>query len=384
MTSSAALARLCAVQGELRALVADLDDTAYRAQFHPDLSPLGWHLGHCSFIENYWLREVVGSDPTLTESLARFYVPTNSHKPDRGLALPDRAQLLAEVRYQQDGNLRLLSEAACGLDSHPLMENDYLVKFLVQHHAQHIETMYMVRTQRALTTGHGEFTPVRSLSAAPVMRAWRTMEAGRYWIGGRRADAFDNELPAHRTACETFRIGARPVTNAEYLGFINDDAYHKRQYWSEAGWRFRQDTGATHPQHWRWHTQHGWFGIGAAGAHALSPETPVYGIGYHEAQAFAAYANARLPHEYEWEIARRAGLLERVGHVWEWCDNAFHSYAGFEPFPYDEYSLPWFSGTHYTLRGASRYTRPDVKRISFRNFYTPEKRHIFAGLRLAF
>jgi iron(II)-dependent oxidoreductase len=75
--------------------------------------------------------------------------------------------------------------------------------------------------------------------------------------------------------------------------------------------------------------------------------------------------------------------MEDSGHVWEWCANTFFPYPGFKPFPYDEYSLPWFDGQHYSLRGGSRHTRRDLRRCSFRNFYTPEKRHVFAGVRLA-
>jgi iron(II)-dependent oxidoreductase len=75
-------------------------------------------------------------------------------------------------------------------------------------------------------------------------------------------------------------------------------------------------------------------------------------------------------------------LLEQTGHVWEWCNNCFYPYAGFQSFPYKEYSQPWFNDNHYTLRGGSLHTRPGIKRASFRNFHAPEKRHIFAGLRL--
>lgn len=384
MIATAPVARLYVVQQRLRALVDDLDDTAYRTQFHPDLSPIGWHLGHCAFIENYWLREIVLGDGRLSQPYAYYYVPANSPKPQRGPALPPKEQLLVEVRRQHDDNLHLLVKLGAQAHAHPILENDYLTRFLVQHHAQHIETMNMARTQRALRHEYASFRPTRPLISAPVKRESHTFEAGSYWIGGEAPEAFDNELPAHRFACDKFTIATRPVSNAEYLGFIEHDGYRTRRHWHDAGWRWLQSAGCTHPEHWRQNTHGAWFGIDGRGANQLISEDPVYGISYYEAQAFAVWADARLPHEYEWEIAYRAGCLKKTSYVWEWCDNTFHPYEGFKPFPYDEYSLPWFDGAHYTLRGGSRYTEPELRRASFRNFYTAEKRHIFAGLRLVF
>ncbi|MBA2410315.1 MAG: ergothioneine biosynthesis protein EgtB [Gammaproteobacteria bacterium] len=374
-------ARLSAVQNDLCALVEDLDDEGYRTQFHHDLSPIGWHLGHCTFIENYWLREVVHNDNRLTAPLAHYYIPANSPKPQRGPALPLKQDLLAQVRRQQADNMRLLSETATR--QHALLKDDYLSLFLLQHHCQHFETINLARHQRALRNGCNEFEPAEALKPAPVRGEFVTVPAGDYYIGGVRPEAFDNELSAHRIEQGAFGIAARPVSNAQYLQFIEDDGYRTRAHWTETGWSWHKQTDCQHPDHWRKNGRGQWFGIDQRGVFELSPDAPVYGISYHEAQAFAAYAGARLPHENEWEIACRHGVLRYTGHVWEWCGNTFYRYKGFAPFPYEEYSLPWFDGTHYTLRGGSAFTRPIVKRPSFRNFYTPDKRHIFAGLRLA-
>jgi iron(II)-dependent oxidoreductase len=129
------------------------------------------------------------------------------------------------------------------------------------------------------------------------------------------------------------------------------------------------------------------------GAYDLPGDAAVSGISYYEAQAYVqwlkqtrpdSFADVRLPHEYEWEIARRLQLLEDCGQAWEWCSNTFHPYPGFQAFPYDRYSKAWFDGNHFTLRGGSLQTRPAIKRPAFRNFYNADKRHIFAGLRLAY
>src|ERR671919_2232120 len=107
MSAREPAAQLRAVQQDLCALIEDLDDESYRAQSHPDLSPVGWHLGHCMFIENYWLREVVHGDDRLTAPLAHYYIPARSPKPQRGLGLPRKEKLLDSVRQQQADNLRL-------------------------------------------------------------------------------------------------------------------------------------------------------------------------------------------------------------------------------------------------------------------------------------
>jgi len=116
---------------------------------------------------------------------------------------------------------------------------------------------------------------------------------------------------------------------------------------------------------------------------------PVWGINYHEAQAFANWASlhhgqTRLPHEYEWEAAKQSDCLKITGQVWEWCQNSFHPYVNFRAFPYDGYSMPYFDASHFVMKGASRYTENVIQRNSFRNYYQADKRHQFAGCRLVF
>ena len=384
MTSLGTLVRLRAVHKRLHALLEPLDDESYRTQYHHDLSPLGWHVGHCTFIENYWLRERIQGDDSRTRALHDYYFPQLSPKPERGRKLPAKQKLLSDTARQNDDNILLLSGTDGQLRQDPLLDDEYIERFLVQHHCMHYETMHMVLTQRAIKRHRHQFHPGRQLRARPVIAAMRHYTAADYTVGGEQPVAFDNELPAQRINLEAFQIARNPVSNAEYLGFMEAGGYTQHDLWSEAGWNWLQLAGAHHPDHWRQDDRGWWYGIGLDGPFDLDPNAPLMGINRYEAEAFARWVGARLPHEFEWEVACRSNLLEGTGQVWEWCDNTFFPYEGFRAFPYDGYSQPWFDGKHYVLRGASRYTRTDLRRPSFRNFYEPDKRHIFAGLRLAF
>lgn len=348
--------RLAELGNEVLALAEQLDDGELRQQFHPALSPIGWHARHCAFIEALWVRERVLGDDSLTAHLHRLCLPELAPKAKRGAALPERAQLFDWCRRTMAESQDLLART----QNHPLCEDGYLADFLINHHAQHLETMRLVLRQREPASGECAIT------ASPPSREARVVPAGTWRIGSDGGFGFDNEGPAQLRELPEFAIAARPVTNEEYRGFMEAGGYRERRYWSAAGWQWLTRAGVTRPS-----------GRGRAGE-------AVTGLSRHEAGAFAAYAGARLPHEYEWEAAARAGVLEGVGGAWEWCANAFHPYPGFRFKPYREYSLPWFDGRHFVLRGAGPDSEPDIRRPSFRNYYEADRRHIGAGLRLVF
>ena len=140
----------------------------------------------------------------------------------------------------------------------------------------------------------------------------------------------------------------------------------------------------TSPEYWRSDSLGHWHGVGIQGPFKLLEKEPVFGLSHYEATAFTHWADARLPYEHEWEAAESVNLLNATGKVWEWCHNTFYPYEGFEAYPYDAYSIPYFDGVHYTLKGGSFHTQPVIKRISFRNYYQADKRFLFAGMRLVF
>lgn len=369
----------------LLALVENTDEATCRNQYHPDLSPLGWHLGHCVYSECLWLHEKVRGDDSVTAPIADFYTPPRTPKPERGTRLPKQADLLMWAQEIQAFNLHYLRNLRAEWCAHPLLADDYLVHFLIQHNSQHYETMLMILTQKSLNAGQsGTLIPAQGLQAADLRRDSVDIPAGHYRIGGERPTAYDNELPLQQADLGAYTISRLPVSNAEYLGFIEAGSYRDPGLWDDEGRAWLTASNVSHPDHWRQTTAGDWHAVGIHGVYALAADEPVCGISHHEASAFARWAGARLPHEYQWEAACRIGALEHTGRVWEWCGNTFQPYEGFTPFPYEEYSQSWFDNRHYSLKGGSLHTRPAVKRPSFRNFFEADKRHMFAGLRLVY
>lgn len=382
-TSLSTLIRLRAIQNKTRKLFEDMSDLHYRLQFHPDLSPAGWHLGHGLFFENYWLHEIIQSNNEFTSDRS-LYITENCPKAERGPRLPPLNETLKNISAQQDINDLLLLEKTPPLSDHILFKDEYIENFIIQHYAQHYETIHMVLQQIALKADKGTYQPEEPLTTKIPKRDLSHIKQGSYTIGGEPPLSYDNELPTQQISLNEFYISLKPVSNSEYLNFMRNDGYATASYWSDDGWQWLQNNPAHHPEHWKQNEQQQWYGINHTGAHDLQADDAVYGINYYEACAFATWANARLPHEHEWETAARLEQLSQTAHVWEWCSNTFYPYNNFQSFPYDKHSTPWFDNKHFVLKGGSPYTRPEIKRASFRNFYPAHQRHVFAGLRLVY
>jgi iron(II)-dependent oxidoreductase len=354
-----------------------------RTQYHPDLSQLGWHLNHIAFIEQYWLREVVLGDDSRTKDIHQDYFPELVNKAKRG-SLPgitDFAQLYESFSATED----LWAEISSGQNDHPLMKNNYIGWFLLQHGQQHLETMLMVLHERALNTVSVPNFATGKFDAVDPVLPELLKASGDYEVGSNDILACDNEQAVHVESLEAFFLAGRPVSNAEYMGFIEADGYYRQEFWTNEAWCWETKNSVNAPRYWRQDNDANWYSLSLNGPQDLVASEAVSGINWYEAEAFARYAACRLPHESEWEVAMKgdSGLLATTGQAWEWCANAFFPYPGFQAFPYERYSLPWFDDNHYTLKGRSPYTAECVSSPSFRNFYQPDKRHIFAGLRLA-
>lgn len=195
---------------------------------------------------------------------------------------------------------------------------------------------------------------------------------------------FDNEGPRHRVWLEPYRLSDRLVRNSDWLDFIADGGYRTSALWMSDGWAAVEAGGWCAPLHWR-ERDGVWFEFGPEGLREFDPAAPAAHISWYEADAFARWSMARLPTEAEWETAATdARLADMTGHVWQWTASAYLPYPGFYPVAgaIGEYNGK-FMINQMILRGSSMATSPDHARPTYRNFFQPEKRWQFAGLRLA-
>jgi gamma-glutamyl hercynylcysteine S-oxide synthase len=344
-------------------LVEHLPATDLERQVDPIMSPLVWDLAHIAAYEDLWLVHRFAGEPLLRPDLAARYDAFETPRAVRGeieLLDTDGARAyLAEVRERA---LRTLD----GREPDPVIH-----EMVIRHELQHTETMRQAMELGGLLPA-GE-PSLRSFDGSSD-DDWVTVPAGPFRMGaGNGVFSYDNERPAHDVDVPGFRIARRPVTNASWMHFCEGGGYVRREWWSDEGWAWKEDYDITHHP-------------GVATGH---PDAPACHVSWFEADAFARSCGARLPTEAEREKAATSNQgdggppLEAVGQVWEWTASRFGGYPGFVAHPYPEYSEVFFGDGYRVLRGGSWATAARVATPTFRNWDLPERRQIFAGVRLA-
>jgi iron(II)-dependent oxidoreductase len=368
--AQAVLAGLEDARERTLALVGHLDDEQLERPHSPIMSPLVWDLAHIAAYEDLWLAHRLAGLELLRGDLA-----------DRYDAFETPRALRAEIPLLDTREARAYMEAVRARVTEALAERgvgDGLVcEMVVRHELQHTETMRQTLAIAGLLP-EGEPALVE-MQGAP---AWRELPAGPFAMGADGSGfAYDNERPRHPVEVPAFRIARLPVSNESWLRFGEDGGYERREWWTEEGWAWKREQQISlHPSI-------------AAGP----PQAPACHVSFFEAEAFAQAHDARLPSEAEWERAARTadeedpqngtaggrGPLDAVGQVWEWTASAFRGYPGFRAHPYREYSEVFFGEDYRVLRGGSWATAPRVASVTFRNWDLPQRRQIFAGVRLA-
>ncbi|HEY0280012.1 MAG TPA: SUMF1/EgtB/PvdO family nonheme iron enzyme [Solirubrobacterales bacterium] len=347
------------------ALIHPVGDELLNRVYSELLSPLAWDLGHIANFEELWLVQTVGGREPLHGDLGQYYDAIENPRRERGeLPILHDAELRAYMSEVRERTLAVLEEVDISADAEdPLLREGFVYEMLVAHELQHQETMMQLIQMLDAPYRPAEANP-DAFGPAPVADEGGTIrvDAGAYEIGApERGFAYDNERPRHAVDLPAFDIDRTPVTNGAYVAYMEETGAEPPLYWErEGGAWVRTAMGLRRP---------------------VDPAQPVVHVSWEEADAFARWAGKRLPNEFEWEAARPR--LEGVGGAWEWTSSDFLAYPGFAAFPYKEYSEEFFGDTYKVLRGASWTTHPRVARPSFRNWDLPQRRQIFAGIRLA-
>lgn len=397
-------------------LCAPLETEDYVVQSMPDASPAKWHLAHTSwFFETFILKPASAELPA--ESSEQFGYLFNSYYNALGerIARADRGLLsrptVAEVyQYREAVDARMYSLIAGGDEE--LLKRLAPSIILGLHHEQQHQELILTDLKHAFS--RNPLRPVyrdRGEPAAveiPAVR-WLDYSEGLHRVGHHGPFfAFDNEGPRHSVFADAYQLADRLVTNAEYLAFIDDGGYDRPEFWLSDGWNTRKARSWTAPLYWE-RSGDGWRAMTLAGMVALNPNEPVCHVSYYEADAFARWAGARLPTEVEWEVAaeavpRAGNLLESgryhpvplagpgkdgipsqlFGDVWEWTASPYTPYPGFRPAAgaLGEYNGK-FMCNQMVLRGGSCATPRSHIRSTYRNFFPPDARWQFSGIRLA-
>ena len=420
----AVVRRFKQVRETTTALTAPLSAEDMLVQSMPDASPTKWHLAHTTwFFEEFVLARFdpahVWDDPRWRILFNSYYEAAGPRHPRGARGLLSRPSLdeVRGWRARVDAQMLALLSTAATADPNALATT-----LLGTHHEQQHQELLLTDVKHALamnplrpryaSPGGRALAPDRALSTAPI--AWKAFEERIALIGhDGKGFAFDNEGPRHRVLVGPFSLASRLVTNAEYARFIEDRGYERPELWLSDGWAVAKAEGWTAPLYWRRGADGAWTLFTLQGEQSVEGAAPATHVSFFEADAYARWAEARLPTEQEWEVVARqstrpdagleghflesgalgarpaerpgqGGITQLFGDAWEWTASAYLPYPKFRPEAgaLGEYNGNFMSG-QMVLRGGSCLSPRDHLRASYRNFFPPHARWQMTGIRLA-
>ena len=364
------------------------------AQSMPDTSPVKWHLAHTTwFFETFILEPYLPGykayDPAFRYLFNSYYegVGTPYPRDQRGLITRPNLEVIRTYRTYVDQHL----QDFCLLKNTP-----QAVKKLIQlglHHEQQHQELILTDVKHLLSLNplkpnYSEALTGQAPLNTPRSSRWIECPGGLIWIGAEGHDfCFDNELPRHKQYLEPYRLASRLVSNQDYLDFILDGGYETPEIWLSDGWHWAKKRSIQSPLYWHREDNH-WFEFTLHGLTKLDPSSPVVHVSFYEADAYARWAGARLPKEAEWESAvantKAQAILNAQDRVWQWTSSAYEAYPGFTAAagPVGEYNGK-FMINQMVLKGGSSVTPPGHTRTTYRNFFPPQTRWQYSGIRLA-
>jgi ergothioneine biosynthesis protein EgtB len=378
--------RFDAVRECTEQLCAALTDEDQCVQSMPDASPAKWHRAHTTwFFEQFLLLPhcpgYAAFDRDFSYLFNSYYeaVGDRHPRPQRGLLTRPGAARVGEYRRHVDTAMHAWLREGLPDELAPLLT-------LGLHHEQQHQELLVTDTTHAFA--QNPLLPAMlpgwtEAEADPGPTPWIERSGGIAGIGVSGGGfCFDNETPRHQTLLPPHALARRLVRNSDFHDFMQDGGYRTAALWMAEGWDQARQHGWCAPLYWR-QGRTGWMQFGPGGLAPLKPAAPVRHISWYEADAFARWAGARLPTEAELE-AGSAALDDFAGHVWQWSSSAYGPYPGFcvAPGAVGEYNGK-FMINQMVLRGASLATPPHHARPSYRNFFHPDRRWQFSGLRLA-
>ena len=412
-------------------LVSDLNDEQMMGPKLRIVNPPLWEIGHLAWFQELWnlrRRDDGTFGPSVLKNTDELYNSMEvAHNTRWDLPLLTREETLSYMQRVLDDTLHKLNTEG------PTDDNVYFALLATFHEDMHGEAFTYTRHTHALTAPPISDYEPSLLADQPTgpLEGDVQIPGGEFMLGATPdlPFVFDNEKWAHRIEVASFRMARAPVTNAQFVHFVDDGGYERRELWSYEGWAWRQSVSAEHPRYWSKGAD-GWTHRRFDQVEPLPAQQPIIHVNWYEAEAYCRWAGRRLPTEAEWEMSASAeptldtstitsgkrlypwgdeaprprhanldarllgpvdvasfpegesafGLRQMMGTTWEWCVDDFLPYPGFVRDPYKDYSEPWF-GDHKVLRGGCWATRSRLLRNTWRNFYTPDRRDVFAGFR---